>query len=100
MRLLLDLGADIEARDATGRTPLLAAVDKGSNNAALIIMGRGGDLHARDNSGWSIAHFAAYKNNITIIRSLKHFSFDWNTVDAEKSKPIHRAISSNALTCI
>ena len=57
-------------------------------------------MHARDNQGWSIAHFAAYKNNITIIRALKHFSFDWNTVDAEKSKPIHRALSSNALTCI
>ena len=63
-------------------------------------MGRGGNIEARDNSGWSIAHFAAYKNNIMIIRALKHLSFDWHTVDAERYKAIHRAISSNALTCL
>jgi ankyrin repeat protein len=44
MKFLLDRGANIEAKDNRGNTPLLAAVQYGANDAALILISQGADM--------------------------------------------------------
>ena len=48
---LLDRGADIEARDENGDTPLHIAACKGQSEAILSLLDRGADAHAKNNKG-------------------------------------------------
>src|SRR5206468_9240144 len=60
--LLLDKGADVNARDYAGRTALLKAMEGSASeyrvigadeSMARLLIGRGADVNARDQDGWS-----------------------------------------------
>jgi hemoglobin len=48
---LLDCGADIEARDSLGDTPLRRAVNCGQMPAAALLLARGADVNSRGSKG-------------------------------------------------
>jgi len=48
---LLDCGADIEARDSKGETPLRRAVNCGKTAVAALLVARGADLHSKGSRG-------------------------------------------------
>jgi ankyrin repeat protein len=50
-QVLLDAGADVDARDARGRTALHAAAAQGYNDVVKYLVGRGADLDAADADG-------------------------------------------------
>lgn len=61
-RLLLDKGAEVDARGRTGRTALLMAVDGAASEykvigaddgLARLLIARGADVNAQDENGWS-----------------------------------------------
>ena len=53
VRFLLDLGADVNASDKEGWTPLLLAVERGHSSVARILLDRGANVNAKcDCSGW------------------------------------------------
>lgn len=54
----LGLGAEIEARDAEGRTPLLVAADGGNAETLIRLVERGADLSARDHAGHTVNDLA------------------------------------------
>ncbi|CRK32193.1 hypothetical protein BN1723_003857 [Verticillium longisporum] len=51
MKMLLDHGADINARDIEGRTPLLAAVEAYKGDAIIFLLEAGVDVNAHDEQG-------------------------------------------------
>ena len=51
VRLLLDSGANIEARDEEGTTPLMAAASKGQTETFTLLLERGAKINARDKRG-------------------------------------------------
>ncbi len=53
VRVLLDAGADLEATDAAGNTPLIRAASDGSVETFRLLMERGANVHARDIWGHS-----------------------------------------------
>jgi truncated hemoglobin YjbI len=55
---LLDHGADVEARDAKGETPLRRAVNCRQVEVVRLLVRRGADPHAADNRGVTPAHAA------------------------------------------
>jgi len=57
-RLLLDRGADVNAREATGRTPLHAAAEAGRRELAALLVERGADPAVRDREGNAPADLA------------------------------------------
>ena len=61
---LLDGGADLEARDKLGETPLRRAVNCGKVEMVAFLLSRGADVHTKGKSGltpWQVARGAAMK---------------------------------------
>jgi len=56
---LLDGGADVDARDGTGCTPLHFAADRGAVDALRLLVARGAEVDARDEDGQTPLHYAA-----------------------------------------
>ena len=70
--LLLDRGADIEARGGSGMTPLHLAVQwKENGPVAQLLLERGADINARDDQGRTPLHVAIERNaGLPIIKAL------------------------------
>lgn len=58
MAWLISRGAQVNARDAEGSTPLIQAAASGSVSAVKLLLQHGADLHMRDTSGRSAVDFA------------------------------------------
>jgi len=58
-RVLLDGGADLEARDKKGETPLRRAVNCGHPEFVSLLLAHGADVNARDDAGKSMLVQAA-----------------------------------------
>lgn len=44
-------GADVNAKNKSGNTPLIIASEKGSKNMIQLLIDRGADINLRDKSG-------------------------------------------------
>jgi len=51
VNLLLSKGADVEARDEEGSTPLIEAASRGGTNDVKMLLERGANANAKDNTG-------------------------------------------------
>lgn len=60
--MLLEAGADIDARCDLGYTALHWAASYGSHHAAKLLLERGADLNAQNKQGQTPLHLAADKN--------------------------------------
>ncbi|CAM9384286.1 unnamed protein product [Choristocarpus tenellus] len=56
--VLIQGGANIEARTAGERTPLHVAIIEGHTGVAQQLLHCGADVHAQDDGGWTPLHFA------------------------------------------
>lgn len=57
---LLTHGADVNARNAHGMTPLMTAPALAGLDALSFLIAHGADVKAADNDGWTALHYAAY----------------------------------------
>ncbi|RYP75956.1 hypothetical protein DL771_002028 [Monosporascus sp. 5C6A] len=69
-RLLLDRGADIEAKNNIGYTPLLGAAFEGYETVVKLLLDRGADIEAEDKSGITSLLWAADKGHKTVVELL------------------------------
>ena len=63
VKLLLDRGADVNAKDSYGWTPLLYAAAHGKNEIVKLLLDRGADVNVKANDGktaLSIAESSSY----------------------------------------
>jgi len=72
MRLLTDLGADVEARDKNGKTPVFALANAGHTEALKwLVKERRAVIEARDNNGRTPIFTAVRRERVEIIKCLK-----------------------------
>ena len=88
-RLLLVLGADVNARDSGGGTPLHQATD---TTMASLLISRGAVVAARDDDGWQAIHHAA-SLNLELVSLLVRQGADPLAATANKTQPVHLAAS-------
>ena len=69
-RLLIDKGAQVEAKNSNGRTPLHCAAYQGHVEIAQLLCNHGADDEARGNSGWRPLHWAAMDGHISVVKDL------------------------------
>jgi hypothetical protein len=86
---LLDNGAQIEARDDSGRTPLLRAVYHPDN--VRFLLERGADINSQDDDGRTILHTAVQNTILTheLVPYLIEQGADVNAQDNKKNTPLH-----------
>ena len=69
-RLLIDKGAQVEAKSSGGCTPLLWAAIQGHVEVVRLLCDRGADVEARDNDECRPLHYAAIIGRITVVKEL------------------------------
>ena len=69
-RLLLDKGAQLEAKDRNGWTPLHRAAIRGHVEIVCLLCDRGADVEARNINGYRPLHYAARNGHISVVKEL------------------------------
>ena len=99
VRLLLDQGANPSAvaRDGTAATPLHEAVFRGFADIVILLLGRGADLDAKQNRGWSALHVAAHYGYADLVRQLIERGASADLRDEAGKTPHDLAVASGYL---
>lgn len=69
-RMLIDYGADLEARDQEEDTPTMFAASWGLVETLSLLLGAGADINAQDDLGYSALHWASRNGRKATIRLL------------------------------
>lgn len=95
--LLLDSGAEVDAKSRNGHTPLYLASYYGYRDMAERLVNMGADIEAADrNSGTTPLHSAAEQGHSDVVMLLIEAGADIHARDEQGNTPLHRA-AANAL---
>jgi len=89
---LVKMGANTEAANATGETPLFAAVKQDSTYTIKALLDNGGSIYARDTLGNSLLHAAVRWNAIKGAEILLDKRLDINCHALNGKTPLHDSI--------
>ena len=93
---LLEYGADFQARNSNGRTPLHRAVLDGGYRKVMALLDGGADPGDTDFNGGTPLHLAAYGGFPEIATALLARGARRDAVDSEGGTPLHTAARWNA----
>ena len=96
VRLLLDKGADIEARNPSKCTPLMCAAEGKHEAVVDLLLIRGADESAQDEFGWRPLHRAlVHRGGEKVAQLLLDHEAHVDATCAYKKTPLHHAIEKN-----
>lgn len=70
VKRLLEAKADVNAKDAEGKSPLMIALEENHGNLVLPLLHSGTDVDAQDDDGVSALHFAVDSGNLEAVKML------------------------------
>jgi ankyrin repeat protein len=85
--ILLDNGAQVDAKNGNGTTALMLAVQEGKTDVVQLLLARKASVAAKDKQGWTPLHFAAQENRLEIARELVRAGAAKNAKDAKGRTP-------------
>ena len=94
--LLIRQGADVNARNYDGFTPLHHAAKWNNSKTLALLIRKGGDVNARNSDGFTPLHYAAKWNNSEILALLIQKGGDVNKASYKGDTPLHRTVYLNA----
>ena len=89
--LLIDKGADVDAQDVNGWTPLHCAARNGHKEIAELLLAKGADVGVKNKAGFTPLHLAAYWDHTKIVKLLIAEGADVNAKDEDGVTPLHEA---------
>jgi ankyrin repeat protein len=87
----LAAGADVNAKNEDGVTPLDHATLWGHKEIVELLLAKGADLNAKDNDGWTSLHNAAYRGHKQIVELLIAEGADVNAKTNDGRTPLDLA---------
>jgi ankyrin repeat protein len=94
VKRLLTEGANPNARDKNGRTPLMESASEGYTPVVRALLENGADVNAKDQVGWTALFWAAFSNRTETLRALVARGADVNARDGEGRTALSWAASS------
>jgi ankyrin repeat protein len=91
IKMLLSNGANVNAKDKFGWTPLHFATAQGSEELAKFLITAGGNINAKDTAGDTPLHQAADLGKDTLVRLFATNGADVNIKRKDGSTPLHVA---------
>jgi ankyrin repeat protein len=89
---LLDKGANIEATNDDGWTPLHWACRNGCVEVVEMLLDKRANIEARDNGGWTPLHEACYKGHVEVVKLLLDKGTNIEATDDDLGwTPLHAA---------
>jgi hypothetical protein len=70
VRLLLEFRAEVNRRDAWGKTPLMAAAKEGHDECVRVLLDAGADVNASEREGRRALYYACYEGHTSTVRLL------------------------------
>ena len=99
VQMLLDAGATIDARFASGSTALYEAALKGDNQIVSLLVSRGANVNVRETtSGTTPLYAAAAFGREEVVETLLLWGADPNLTSKEGISPLHAAESNQYRT--
>ena len=84
-------GADIGAKDESGKTPLHFAADQGNVCAVRALVEAGADVNAHANNKVTPLHLAAKRRDVDLLRALLEAGADPNAINKRGLTPLFHA---------
>jgi ankyrin repeat protein len=93
VNLLVDLGAELEARDSLGRTPLIQAAIAGNSAVVSVLLAAGANADAAESfHGTTALHLAAFRDRREIIDALLAYGAAVDVADKQGETPLFWAV--------
>ena len=93
MELLLEYGANVDARETTGETVLLKVLSRPQQHNLVkivkILLKHGADVNARTTGLRSSLHLAEYRGELKVAQMLLDHKPDVNSQDKDGKTPLH-----------
>jgi hypothetical protein len=100
IKLLIEKGANINAKNIYGTTPLHAASIRNRVEAIRVLVELGADVVVKNNGSETPLHSASFCNNVEAIRVLVELGADVNAKDGNGGTPLQSASLSNHVEAI
>ena len=92
MRRMLDAHPDwVKERNKLGKTPLHQSITGGNDQIILLLLERGADINAADNTGMTPLHVAAWWGTPHVVKLLLDHGAAVGAVDKFGDTPLHVA---------
>ena len=88
VHLLVEAGAEIDARSRSRQTPLMLAA---TGKIVDLLVARGAAVDAGDEMGWTAIHHAVKRNSLDVVAALAKAGAEVNAVTAEGQTPMAMA---------
>ena len=90
----INSGADLDARDALGRTPLYYAVYNEHLKIAELLVKNGANVNVKHKANKTPLHLAAELGNLRMVRLLLKAGAKVNALDSDRGTPLDWAIGT------